>query len=103
MAWIEVARRGDLPAGGMLEVEAGGRALLLYDLNGTVFATSAICPHHAAFLSQGYVSDESIECPRHMGRFYIPSGRQERGPACPDLRTYKAKVTSWNLIGRAST
>jgi 3-phenylpropionate/trans-cinnamate dioxygenase ferredoxin component len=80
MAWIEVASRGEVPAGGMLEVEAGGRALLLYDLNGTVFATSAICPHHAAFLSQGHVSGESIECPRHMGRFHIPSIRQERGP-----------------------
>src|SRR5215831_156651 len=92
MAWIEVASRAEVPAGGMLEVEAGGRALLLYDLDGTVFATSAICPHHAAFLSQGHVSGESIECPRHMGRFHIPTGRQERGPACPDLRTYKVRV-----------
>jgi 3-phenylpropionate/trans-cinnamate dioxygenase ferredoxin component len=92
MAWIEVAMRGAVPAGGMVEVEAEGRALLLYDLDGTVFATSAICPHHAAFLSQGQVSGESIECPRHMGRFHIPTGRQERGPPCHDLRTYKVQV-----------
>jgi nitrite reductase/ring-hydroxylating ferredoxin subunit len=92
MAWIAVASRGEVPAGGMLEVEAEGRALLLYDLSGTVFATSAICPHHAAFLCQGQISGESIECPRHMGRFHIPTGRQEGGPACPDLRTYKVRV-----------
>jgi 3-phenylpropionate/trans-cinnamate dioxygenase ferredoxin component len=98
MAWIEVAGRAEVPAGGMLEVEAGGRALLLYDLSGTVFATSAICPHHAAFLSQGHVSGESIECPRHMGRFHIPSGRQERGPACPDLRTYKVRVEDARVL-----
>ncbi len=98
MAWIEVASRGEVPAGSMLEVEAGGRALLLYDLAGTVFATSAICPHHAAFLSQGHVSGESIECPRHMGRFHIPTGRQERGPPCPDLRTYKVRVENARVL-----
>jgi 3-phenylpropionate/trans-cinnamate dioxygenase ferredoxin component len=98
MAWIEVASRGEVPDGGMLEVEADGRALLLYDLAGTVFATSAICPHHAAFLSQGHVSGESIECPRHMGRFHIPTGRQERGPPCPDLRTYKVRVEDERVL-----
>ena len=92
MAWVDVGPRAAVPPGGMVEVEADGRALLLYDLVGTVYATSAICPHHAAFLSQGQVSGESIECPRHMGRFHIPTGRQERGPACPDLRTYQVRV-----------
>jgi nitrite reductase/ring-hydroxylating ferredoxin subunit len=92
MTWVDVSPRAAVPAGGMTEVEAEGRALLLYDLDGAVFATSAICPHHAAFLSQGHVDGDSIECPRHMGRFHIPTGRQERGPACPDLRTYKVRV-----------
>lgn len=98
MAWVDVATRPAVPAGGMLEVEAGGAALLLYDLHGTVFATSAICPHHAAFLSQGHISDDCIECPRHMGRFHIPTGRQERGPACPDLRTYKVRVENERVL-----
>jgi nitrite reductase/ring-hydroxylating ferredoxin subunit len=88
----------------MLDVEAGGRALLLYDVAGTVFATSAICPHHAAFLSQGHVSGESIECPRHMGRFHIPTGRQERGPPCPTcVPTRFASRTNgcWSKSNRA--
>ncbi|HXW25982.1 MAG TPA: non-heme iron oxygenase ferredoxin subunit [Xanthobacteraceae bacterium] len=98
MAWVDVARRAAVPAGGMLEVEAGGRALLLFDLDGTVFATSAICPHHAAFLFQGHVSGDCIECPRHMGRFHIPTGRQEGGPACPDLRTYRVRVEDGRVL-----
>jgi 3-phenylpropionate/trans-cinnamate dioxygenase ferredoxin subunit len=92
MGWVDVSRRAAIAAGQMLEVEAAGRAVLLYDLDGTVFATSAICPHHSAFLAQGRVSGDCIECPRHMGRFHIPTGRQERGPACPDLRTYRVRV-----------
>jgi len=98
MAWVDVGRRAAVTAGHMLEVEAGGAALLLYDLDGTVFATSAICPHHAAWLSQGHISGDCIECPRHMGRFHIPSGRQERGPACPDLRTYRVRLENDRVL-----
>jgi nitrite reductase/ring-hydroxylating ferredoxin subunit len=98
MSWIDVAHRGAIAAGGMLEVEASGRALLIYDLDGTIYATSAICPHHAAFLFQGSVSGDCIDCPRHMGRFHIPSGRQLRGPACPDLRTYAVRVDNGRVL-----
>ncbi len=76
----------------MVEVEAAGAAVLLYDLDGTVFATAAICPHHSAWLSQGSVDGDYVDCPRHMGQFHIPTGRLTRGPACPDLRTYPVRV-----------
>jgi hypothetical protein len=45
MAWIDVVSRGEVPAGGMLEVEADGRALLVYDLDGrrgTISTNSAL-------------------------------------------------------------
>jgi nitrite reductase/ring-hydroxylating ferredoxin subunit len=98
MGWVDVAHRAAVTAARMLEVEAGGAALLLYDVNGTVFATSAICPHHSAWLSQGSISGDCIECPRHMGRFHIPTGRQIRGPACPDLRTYRVRVEDGRVL-----
>ncbi|SKA12900.1 naphthalene 1,2-dioxygenase system ferredoxin subunit [Enhydrobacter aerosaccus] len=91
MAWIDVADRAALARSGRREVEAAGIALLLYDLEGALYATSAICPHHAAWLSQGSVEGEIVNCPRHMGQFHIPTGRQLRGPACPDLRTYPVR------------
>lgn len=75
-----------------MEVEISGTALLLYDLDGTIHVTAAVCPHQAAWLSQGDIRGDWVDCPRHMGRFHIPTGRQLRGPACPDLRTYRARV-----------
>jgi naphthalene 1,2-dioxygenase system ferredoxin subunit len=92
MAWLDVASQGAVVSARMLEAEAAGRALLLYDVDGTIYATAAICPHHAAWLSQGSISGDCIDCPRHLGRFHIPTGRQMRGPACPDLRTYPVRV-----------
>ena len=98
MTWIDVAARNALGCGRMLEVEVSGAAVLLYDLDGSIFATSAICPHHAAFLSQGSLSGECIDCPRHFGRFHIPTGKQLRGPPSPDLRTYPVRVANDRVL-----
>jgi nitrite reductase/ring-hydroxylating ferredoxin subunit len=92
MTWINVAARADVPAGGMLEVEAGDAAVMLYDLAGVLHATSAICPHQAAFLSQGGISGDCVDCPRHMGRFHIPTGKLVRGPDSPDLRVFPVEL-----------
>ncbi|HKM63061.1 MAG TPA: non-heme iron oxygenase ferredoxin subunit [Acidisphaera sp.] len=97
--WVAVATRSELAeAGGMLEVEAGAEAVLLFDLGGTLYATGAICPHHAAFLAQGTVSGDCIDCPRHQGRFHIPTGRQLRGPACPPLSTYRVRMDEGRVL-----
>jgi 3-phenylpropionate/trans-cinnamate dioxygenase ferredoxin subunit len=98
MPWVEVAGRAEIPVGGMLEVEAGDRAVLLVDLAGVIYATSAICPHHAAFLSQGGITGDCVDCPRHMGRFHIPTGKLVRGPDCPDLRVYPVESRDGRVL-----
>ncbi len=90
--WVDAASREALARNSPLEVEANGAALLLYDVAGTVYATAAVCPHHAAWLSEGGVQGDVVGCPRHMGQFHIPTGRKLRGPECPDLRTYPVRV-----------
>ncbi len=91
-SWIDAVSRELLAKKSLLEVEAGGTAILLYDVAGLVYATAATCPHHAAWLSQGTVHGDVVDCPRHMGQFHIPTGRKLRGPECPDLRTYPVRV-----------
>jgi nitrite reductase/ring-hydroxylating ferredoxin subunit len=98
MAWVAVATVAQVAAAGMMEAEANGAALLLYAVSGTIYATAAICPHHAAWLSQGRMSGEFVDCPRHQGRFHIPTGRQERGPECPPLRTYPVRVEDGRVL-----
>ena len=94
MPWMDVADRATLAGRGWMEAEAGPAAILLYDLAGQVYATAAICPHHSAWLSQGGVSGDCVDCPRHMGQFHIPTGEQRGGPACGPLRTYRVRVTA---------
>ena len=42
-----------------------------------------------------------IECPRHQGRFHIPSGRARSPPVCIDLKTYPVKVEDGRIYIQA--
>ena len=90
--WTDAASRPELARRRVMEVEAEGVALLLHDIAGAAYATAAVCPHHSAWLSQGGVEGELVNCPRHQGQFHVPTGRKTRGPECPDLRTYPVQV-----------
>lgn len=98
MVWIDVAARGDLvmPAG--LEIEAGGRALLLVESQGRLHAVDAVCPHHAAWFSDGRVEGGQIFCPRHMGAFDLATGVQTGGPPCPKLGVYPVRCEAGRLF-----
>src|ERR1700709_2037806 len=92
MPWIDAADRATLARRRWMEADAGGAAVLLFDLDGAVYATAAICPHHAAWLFQGGITGVHVDCPRHMGQFHIPTGTQTAGPACGSLRTYPTRI-----------
>ena len=87
-----VASTGDVGPGEMISVEVGGKTIALYNLDGKVYATSDICTHAYACLSDGYIDGENIECPLHQGLFHIPTGKAVAAPASEDLKTYPVKL-----------
>lgn len=98
MVWHDVGDAAAMLRDGMREVEASGRALLLVAIAGAVHAVDAVCPHHQAWLSMGRVDGDCIDCPRHQGRFHIPTGRQLRGPACPPLGVYPVRLAGGRVL-----
>ena len=62
------------------------------------YATDGICTHENACLPDGMVLGEIIECPRHQGRFHIPSGQAKGTPACIDLQTYPTKIEADQVL-----
>jgi naphthalene 1,2-dioxygenase system ferredoxin subunit len=80
----------DLPDGSMTGVTAVDQPIALYRIGGYVYATSNVCTHQAAFLSDGYLEGEYVECPLHQGRFCVTTGKAVDGPVEQDLQTYPA-------------
>ena len=92
MAWQRAASLSEIDVDGVLGVDVNGSPVALYRLSNEVFATSGICTHALALLSEGFVEDGKIECPLHQGQFDIRSGRALCAPATEDLCTYAVKL-----------
>ena len=73
-------------------VEAGGRALAVYNIDGTFYATDDECTHGAASLADGILDGDIIECTMHFGAFDVKTGNPVQEPCSIPLRTYKVVV-----------
>lgn len=92
MGWVRVADASDIDATDLLGVEHGGVKIALYRVDGEFFATSDVCTHQAALLSQGEIVEGCIECPAHFGLFDIRTGKALGAPVSRDLRTYPVRL-----------
>ena len=90
--WYLVASTEDIDEEDVLRARVGELLLAIYNLDGEFYATSNICTHEDACLSEGVVIGNIIECPRHQGRFHIPTGEPKGVPATVPIRTYPVKV-----------
>jgi len=92
MAWHKAAKVADLEERGVVGVEVNGVEVAVYKLEDGYYATSNICTHQRAFMSDGYIEDGCIECPLHQAFFDIRTGVPKDGPAKTPLATYPAKL-----------
>ena len=97
--WVRVAATSDLGKGEMIAVDVGGESVAVFYLeDGSYCATSNICTHAFALLTDGWLEDGVIECPLHAGRFDCKTGKGLGEPIDSDLRTYPVKVDGDDLL-----
>lgn len=98
--WHDVAAVEDLPDDDVMQVTVGQAVLALYRVGDEFYATDDCCTHQEASLSDGYLQDDTIECPRHQGVFHIPTGRAMQPPVTENLRVYPVRVEGERLLVR---
>lgn len=96
--YLRVAKVADLAPGSVTRVEAAGRAIALYNLDGAYYATDEICTHAYASLAEGFVDGETIECPLHGATFSIKTGEALSPPASEPLATYAVRVDGEDIL-----
>lgn len=79
--WTPVLEATELPEKELKRAEADGNPVLLYRLNGTVYAIGAVCNHVGGPLEEGTVEDCYVQCPWHDSAFDLRDGRVKHGPA----------------------
>ena len=90
--WHFVGHADDVEEEDVIEATVGRLELAIYNVGGAVYATSNICTHGQASLSEGVVIDEIIECPLDQGRFHIPTRAPRGAPVSKPIRTYPTKA-----------
>src|ERR1700693_6029861 len=90
--WVTVAARSAVAEGEATGVSAGEEQIGLYNLGGALFATSNICTHAFALLSDGWLDGDVIECPLHAGRFEVKTGKGLGPPIPCDIKPYPVRV-----------
>ncbi|WP_127579737.1 MocE family 2Fe-2S type ferredoxin [Paenibacillus koleovorans] len=91
--WIEACGVEEVEVEDVMRFDYGDRTFAIYRTDrGDWFASDGFCTHQNVHLADGLVIGTQIECPKHNGRFDIPSGAAKRRPACVDLQTYSVKV-----------
>ena len=96
--WVEVAQVDDIGDEEAKSCRIGPILIALYNVGGTFYATSDICTHAHAHLSDGYIEGDIVECPLHQGRFHIPSGKAVSAPVTEDVRTYPVRVDGRSIL-----
>jgi len=110
MARHIVGRASELPPGTSKIVDANGRSVGVFNVNGQYYALLNRCPHQAAPLCQGAVKGmampskpgeyvwaregEILRCPWHGWEFDITTGRSIFNPHRMRVRTYEVTVES---------
>jgi len=92
--WTDACGVDDIEDEDVIRWDHAGATFAIYrDPKGQFFATDGKCTHEAVHLADGLVMDDTIECPKHNGRFNYKTGAALRAPVCVNLRTYRVRVS----------
>jgi len=89
--FLKAAAVQDLPPGTAREVAVGGKAVALYNVGGTFYATSNICLHRGGPLGQGMLDGGIVMCPWHAWTWDVTTGENAANPSLK-IETYAVKV-----------
>ena len=86
MAYVEVAKVGDVPPGTMKAVTAAGKQVLIVNHDGAIYAMARVCSHMGGDLAKGTLQGATVRCPRHGSQFDVRTGAALAGPKIGPLK-----------------
>jgi nitrite reductase (NADH) small subunit len=71
---VSVGSADALEPGGRIGTTEGGRSIVVFNLDGELYALDASCGHKGGPLEDGVVRDGIVTCPWHLHRYDIRTG-----------------------------
>ena len=83
----------DIPAGTMAGTRAGGKDILVANVDGQYYAIGNVCTHMGCTVSDGVLNGAYVQCPCHGSTFDVRTGAVVHGPATRPEPSYKVEVS----------
>jgi 3-phenylpropionate/trans-cinnamate dioxygenase ferredoxin subunit len=97
--WVEACGSDDIANEDVSRFDHGGKTYALYrSPDDEYYATDGLCTHEKIHLCDGLVMDNTIECPKHNGRFNYKTGKAMGAPCVVHLKTYPVKVEAGKVF-----
>lgn len=90
--FVEITPASELPNGERLFLEIEGKAIVIFNIAGQLFAIGDVCTHDDGPLGDGDLESYNIVCPRHGAEFDVRTGKVMQMPAVVDIPAYPVKV-----------
>lgn len=98
MSTVKLASIKEVSPGKSKIVDVGGKAIALFNINGTFYAINNRCTHVGGPLGQGSVEGNVVICPWHGSRFDITTGNVVGPPARRPVTTYRVIVEGEDIL-----
>jgi nitrite reductase (NADH) small subunit len=79
-ARVKVAQASEVEPGEGRVVEAGGRTLALFNVEGRFYAIDNTCAHRGGPLGEGDLEGRVVTCPWHGWRWDVTTGANANNP-----------------------
>ena len=90
--FVKVADVSELPAGGKKLADVDGRAIAVFNVDGSYYAIDDVCTHDGGPLADGEFRGTEVQCPRHGARFDVRTGKALCFPAFEPVTTHRTEV-----------
>lgn len=97
MVRVRVCGVDELRPGMATRLEVDGTAIAVFNVEGTYYAIGDTCTHEESSLSEGFVEDDLVECPKHGAMFHLPTGEVRALPATRPEPTFAVTVEDGDL------
>ena len=92
MPFVKVSTIGEIAEGKAGLVEAAGKKIALFNLDGHFYAIDNNCTHQGGPLAEGEVEGETVICPWHGAVFKITTGEVVDLPAPESVASYNVRI-----------
>lgn len=89
--FVKVSSSAELPEGQGKVVQAGGKAIAIFNVGGTIYALDNTCLHRGGPLGEGMLEGGVVTCPWHMWEYDVRTGEKVGAPTVK-VATYPVQV-----------